>query len=844
MNLGRKIAMGALTAVLTLSVGAHLPPSYAEPTGAATESAAKPTGRVKLVVRTPRGVPATVVLARGKDRRVVTKAPRGKVRRATVKAAPGKVRVSGKDVIHAGRTYRAKVSTKAVRVKARRTTKVIVRYRKLAMAADVRVTKVDNTTITVGWSKAPRGTRVVVRRTAGTVAPARPGQGTKVAVKAKKRTARATKLRTGQAYAFTVFTMKGRKVVGSQSAQATPFTPDSPGGGYSAPSTSIIHTDPATSPRAYVRSGAVVLPLSGGAVPQVGAGVVLPPTTLLPHGFVGTVAGIDADGRGAVLRPDAVDKVFDVVIGRGEFDGERVQLEIDDEAGDEVVVPQEVAPLAGDGRTTPQSAGKVLKKCVLGNISDSSNTADLVPSFAPTGWFEPSVVTKSIFTKKVPYGMELKSGFDLRPSIKVDMNTKGAVSCAVPIKRFVKPFSAGPIPMVLNVTPTIEIGVDGAVTFRNVGFNGNLGYGMHAKYTLTSGLSVKGERILDATPLTPDFEKVNYKARVTVGVKASVGPGSGSEHVGGLVGGYVNFKAFEATLGPKWPSNDMRHLKCLAFTAKTSFSGGLEAKAWLSKFEVGKEWEFGEAAHYWFGGTQHFPEDCQHLEGPSDDVIGDDVTQVEEEIEGDDGQWGRDDVFSPGQDSWILSTGLMSDLDNESSFFASTDLMRMGNERLTELSGWDTYDAVSYRTTVVPHRDRLHIRYLFASEEYPDYVGSRYNDVMAVYVDGVNCATVDGVPVSVNAINEQTNSHLFVPNYPVYDEGDPEWPGDPTLLLQKPQTAGDLIRTAMNGFTVPLQCTMPVTPGEPVEIEITVADTSDGIYDSAVALLDGGIWSS
>lgn len=843
MKLGRKIAMGALTAVLTLSVGAHLPPSYAAPTGTASEAAAKPTGRLKLVVRTPKGVPATVLLFRGKDRRVVTKAPRGKVRRATVKVAPGKVRVSGKDVIHAGTTYRAKVSTKAVRVKARRTTRVTVRYQKVAMAAGVRVTQVDDTSITVGWSKAPKGTRVVVRRAAGTVAPARPGQGTKVAVKARKRTARATKLRTGQAYAFTVFTMKGRKVVGSQSAQATPFTPDSPSGGYSAPSTSIIHTDPAAAPRAYVRSGAVVMPLAGGALPQVGAGVVLPPTAQLPLGFVGTIAAIDADGRAAVLQPDSVDKVFDVVIGRGEFDGERFDVEIDEEAGDEVVVPQEVAPLTADGRSTPQSAGKVLKKCVIGSLSDESSTAELIPSFAPTGWFEPSLVTKSIFTKKVPYGMQLKSGFDLRPSVKVGLNTKGAVACAVPLKRFVKPFSAGPVPMVLDIAPTIEIGVDGAVTFRNVGFNGNLGYEMEAKVTLTGGVTTKGRRILDATPLTPDFEKLNHNARVTVGVKAAIGPGSGSEKVGGLVGGYVNFKALEATLGPKWPSNDMRHLKCLAFTAKTSFSGGFEAKAWLSKFEVGKEWEIGEAAHYWFGGTQHFPGGCQDLEGPSDDVIGDEVTQVEEEIEGDDGQWGRDDVFSPGQDSWILSTGLMSDLDNDSSYFASTDLMRMGNDRLTELSGWATYDAVSYRTTVVPHKDRLHVRYLFASEEYPDFVGSQYNDVMAVYVDGVNCATIDGVPVSVNAVNESTNSDLFVPNYPVYDEGGPEGPGGP-LLVQAPQTAGELIRTAMNGFTVPLQCTVPVTPGEPVEIEITVADTSDGIYDSAVALLDGGIWSS
>lgn len=36
---------------------------------------------------------------------------------------------------------------------------------------------------------------------------------------------------------------------------------------------------------------------------------------------------------------------------------------------------------------------------------------------------------------------------------------------------------------------------------------------------------------------------------------------------------------------------------------------------------------------------------------------------------------------------------------------------------------------------------------------------------------------------------------------------------------------------------------MPVTVGKPVTVEIVAADTSDHVYDSAVALLDGGIWT-
>lgn len=124
---------------------------------------------------------------------------------------------------------------------------------------------------------------------------------------------------------------------------------------------------------------------------------------------------------------------------------------------------------------------------------------------------------------------------------------------------------------------------------------------------------------------------------------------------------------------------------------------------------------------------------------------------------------------------------------------------------------------------MVPAGPRLHARYVFASEEYPEYVGSRYNDVMAVYVNGQNCALVPGTssPVSINTINDHTNAAYYVDN--------------------ALGAAG--YSTSMDGLTVPLACTVPVTPGQPVTIKIAVADASDSAYDSAVALIDGGILS-
>ena len=115
------------------------------------------------------------------------------------------------------------------------------------------------------------------------------------------------------------------------------------------------------------------------------------------------------------------------------------------------------------------------------------------------------------------------------------------------------------------------------------------------------------------------------------------------------------------------------------------------------------------------------------------------------------------------------------------------------------------------------------MKYVFASEEYPEYVGSSFNDVMAVFVDGTNCALVPGTatPVSINTVNAGANSQYYVDN----------------------QTGASGYGTTYDGLTKPLVCSAPVTPGVPATVRIVVADASDSIYDSAVALLDQGIWS-
>jgi hypothetical protein len=168
----------------------------------------------------------------------------------------------------------------------------------------------------------------------------------------------------------------------------------------------------------------------------------------------------------------------------------------------------------------------------------------------------------------------------------------------------------------------------------------------------------------------------------------------------------------------------------------------------------------------------------------------------------------------------ILSTGNVVDADgpNQSDGW-STDFGLPGDADLSTIVGADTFDAAVLEFDVTPAADTMSIRFVFASEEYPEFVDSDFNDVLAIYVNGVNCANYNGRPVAINSINENVNAALFVPNY------------------------GTAHNTEFDGFTVPLDCVANVTPGAPNHVKIAIADTSDGLYDAAVFLAGGGMRS-
>ena len=173
----------------------------------------------------------------------------------------------------------------------------------------------------------------------------------------------------------------------------------------------------------------------------------------------------------------------------------------------------------------------------------------------------------------------------------------------------------------------------------------------------------------------------------------------------------------------------------------------------------------------------------------------------------------------------VLSSGeVHSAVGPNTSPSTTIQLNRPGDDQLNALlpPSQSTQDATSLTVNFTPTNAQLAINYVFASEEYTEFVGTQFNDVFAFFVNDVNCALTPGTanPITINTINPGSNSLFYVPNEAgTYD-------------------------TEFDGFTVVLTCRAAVNPGVPNTLKLVIADTGDQRLDSAVFLQANGISSN
>ncbi len=155
----------------------------------------------------------------------------------------------------------------------------------------------------------------------------------------------------------------------------------------------------------------------------------------------------------------------------------------------------------------------------------------------------------------------------------------------------------------------------------------------------------------------------------------------------------------------------------------------------------------------------------------------------------------------------------------------------IGDDDLTEIAGFETEDASVLEFDFVAASDLILIHFVFASEEYPEWVANIiYNDVFAIWLDGENIALLpDLAPVSVNNVNcFGANSEVYVCSDPMNSETTPC-----AATFNCPLTIEETTHQ-YDGFTLPLTATIAVTPGTEHHLKIGIADVSDNGADSGV----------
>lgn len=170
----------------------------------------------------------------------------------------------------------------------------------------------------------------------------------------------------------------------------------------------------------------------------------------------------------------------------------------------------------------------------------------------------------------------------------------------------------------------------------------------------------------------------------------------------------------------------------------------------------------------------------------------------------------------------IISTGYAKNAVGPNTTKASTSLQRpLGDGDLNSLlSGSVTKDDASLQFEFTPVSSRVTFRFVFASEEYPQWVDYPYNDIFAFFISGPgivgkkNIATIPNSTdvISIKTINAGKNSNLYVDN-----------------------ANGTSVQ--YDGFTKVIEISADnLTPCKAYVIKMVIADVEDFTYDSAFFL--------
>ncbi len=201
----------------------------------------------------------------------------------------------------------------------------------------------------------------------------------------------------------------------------------------------------------------------------------------------------------------------------------------------------------------------------------------------------------------------------------------------------------------------------------------------------------------------------------------------------------------------------------------------------------------------------------------------------------------------------VMSTGWVdllqrnNDKDNTSSSGRWTE--KVSDPHLEALSAYELHDMAILEIDIVPRSDYIEFRYVFASEEYPEFVCSQFNDLFGLFISGPS--PVEGTYQAVNMalVGETNQTGAGINAFPVATNTvNPGVPGSaiPDSRCENMQESLDFSHLyndnkdgkgfTLDGYSDILTARIQVIPCETYTVKMAVADSWDANYDSAVFL--------
>jgi gliding motility-associated-like protein len=155
---------------------------------------------------------------------------------------------------------------------------------------------------------------------------------------------------------------------------------------------------------------------------------------------------------------------------------------------------------------------------------------------------------------------------------------------------------------------------------------------------------------------------------------------------------------------------------------------------------------------------------------------------------------------------------------------------------LAMISGNAVFDVAILEFDFIPSGNQFSFSFAFGSEEYPEWVGTQWNDAFGFFlrgpgITGAFSGNADNIallpdnvtPITISNVNANSNAGFFIDNGAGVN-------ADPNVVQY-------------DGLTVPLVASAQVQCGQVYHIKLAIGDVGDGQFDSGV-FLEAGAFAS